>query len=100
MLQNLASIPSFVWLAVAILAAIVYRFIPSDKHMPLYIGLTIKKVGARDVMVPVRIFMMVVVSLSVLAASLYIILSRKFDDGSQKFAYGAVGTIVGHWLKK
>jgi hypothetical protein len=48
----------------------------------------------------VRQFMIVTVSLCVLTASLFIILSRKYDDSAQKWAYGAVGMIAGHWLKR
>lgn len=46
-----------------------------------------------------RIFMEIVVSLTVLASALYIILSGNFDEGSQKWAFGAVGSIIGYWLK-
>jgi hypothetical protein len=43
--------------------------------------------------------MMVVVSIVVLAASLYVILSGNYDDGTQKWSFGAVGSIVGFWIK-
>ena len=42
--------------------------------------------------------MAIVVSIAVLGAGLYVILSRKYPADSHKWAYGAVGTIVGFWL--
>jgi hypothetical protein len=44
--------------------------------------------------------MMVVVSLIVLCSALYIILSRKFDDSAEKWAFGMVGSIVGFWCRR
>jgi hypothetical protein len=43
--------------------------------------------------------MQITVSVIVLAAAVYIILSGKYNDGTQKFAFGAVGTVLGFWLK-
>jgi len=43
--------------------------------------------------------MMVLVSIIVLVSSLYIILSGQYDDGSQKWAFGSVGSIMGFWLR-
>jgi hypothetical protein len=46
---------------------------------------------------PVRRFIMqAVVSLAVLAASLFFILMHRFDPS---WAYGSVGMVVGYWLK-
>ena len=48
----------------------------------------------------VRTSMMVVISVVVLGSSLYVILSGNYnDDGTQKWAFGATGTIMGFWLK-
>ncbi len=44
----------------------------------------------------VRIF----VSLLVVGAALYVILSKGYGDAEQKWAFGAVGTGLGYWLKK
>lgn len=44
-------------------------------------------------------FMPTVVSLSVLVASLYIILSASYGDAQNKWAYGSVGMILGYWLR-
>jgi hypothetical protein len=42
--------------------------------------------------------MAIVVSLVVLGASLFVILSKKYPPESDRWAYGVVGTIVGFWL--
>ena len=39
------------------------------------------------------------VSLTVLVCALYVILSGKYDAGSQKWAFGTVGAIIGFWLR-
>jgi hypothetical protein len=46
----------------------------------------------------VRVTMQVILSLIVLAAALYVILSKKYEDAAQKWAYGAIGMILGFWL--
>ena len=43
-----------------------------------------------------RLMMQAVVSLAVLAASLFIILTHRFDPA---WAYGTLGMVVGYWLK-
>jgi len=43
-----------------------------------------------------RAMMQAIVSLAVLAASLFIILTHRFDPA---WAYGTVGMVVGYWLK-
>jgi hypothetical protein len=42
----------------------------------------------------------IIVSLTVLGISLYVILSGKYNDGTQKWAYGTAGSIIGFWAKK
>ena len=44
--------------------------------------------------------MMVFVSMAVLCSSLFIILSGRYDDASQKWAYASVGSIVGFWCRR
>ena len=39
-----------------------------------------------------------VVSIVVLIAALFVILSGNYADADKKWPYGAVGTIVGYWL--
>lgn len=46
-----------------------------------------------------RLIMQAVISLAVLAACLFIILTRGFDQGAKHWAYGAAGMVVGYWLK-
>ena len=75
-------------LALSLLGMITARFIPRRPVPP-------SPVWGWDP----RTIMMVVVSIVVLASSLYIILSRKYEDDAEKFAYGAIGTIMGYWLK-
>jgi VWFA-related protein len=48
--------------------------------------------------VDTRAAMQVIVSLVVLGAALYVILSKKYPDDVQKWAFGVVGMIVGYWL--
>jgi hypothetical protein len=43
-----------------------------------------------------RLLMQAVVSLAVLGAALFIILTRAFDPD---WAYGSVGMVVGYWVK-
>jgi hypothetical protein len=46
-----------------------------------------------------RAIMQIVVSVLVLAAALYIILSNNYDPKDKHWAYGACGTVLGFWLK-
>lgn len=41
----------------------------------------------------------VVVSLVILAASLFVILQGNYSDATVKWAYGMAGLIVGYWLR-
>jgi hypothetical protein len=43
--------------------------------------------------------MQVIVSLAVLATSLFIILSGRYTPQDQHWAYASVGTVLGYWLK-
>lgn len=47
-----------------------------------------------------RSYMPEVVTVVVLLAALFVILSRGYGDAEQKWAYGAIGTLLGYWLKK
>lgn len=46
-----------------------------------------------------RFIMACLVSLAVLGSALYIILSRAFPESAEKWAFGAVGTVLGFWLR-
>ena len=41
----------------------------------------------------------VAVTTAVLLSGLFVILSKNYDSEQQKWAFGAIGTIVGYWLK-
>lgn len=41
----------------------------------------------------------VIVTVIVLVASLYVILSQKFSDDSSKWAFGMIGLILGYWFR-
>ena len=45
-----------------------------------------------------REVMQIIISLVILGAALYIILSKKYPDDVQKWAFGAIGTVIGYWL--
>lgn len=46
-----------------------------------------------------RLTVATIISGLVLLAALYIILAGKTSSESEKWAFGAVGTIIGYWLK-
>ena len=39
-----------------------------------------------------------VFSVIILGACLYVILSKKYPEGTEKWAYASVGTVLGHWF--
>jgi hypothetical protein len=45
-----------------------------------------------------RLIMAIVVSVAILASALYVVLSQRFGDAAEKWAFGSIGTIVGFWL--
>ena len=51
-----------------------------------------------DVSTPSGI-MQILISVGLLTAALYVILSGKYEPDVQKWAFGIIGTIVGYWLK-
>jgi hypothetical protein len=44
-------------------------------------------------------FVRIGISLIVLGAALYVILSQNFTDESSKWAFGIVGIVLGYWLR-
>ena len=46
-----------------------------------------------------RVRMIHIVTMLLLLASFWIILSNQYDDDVQKWAFGAMGSIVGFWLR-
>ncbi len=43
--------------------------------------------------------MQVLVTLTVLVACLFVVLSDAYDANSKHWAYGTLGTIIGFWLR-
>lgn len=39
-------------------------------------------------------------TLLVILAALFVVLSRSYGDAEQKWAFGAIGTVLGYWLKQ
>ncbi len=39
------------------------------------------------------------ISMILLTAGLYILLSKKYDSQTEKFATGVIGVLIGYWLK-
>ncbi|MCH8942968.1 MAG: hypothetical protein IIA48_11095 [Bacteroidetes bacterium] len=89
---------------IVLLAIVAYRFIRPGKTVNLGLLIpfagTVKRKDETNIEVNVRITMMVLVSFIVLASSVYTILTGTYSDGTQNWAYGSIGTILGFWLKK
>lgn len=47
-----------------------------------------------------RRYTRVLLSVVLLGASIYIILSDTYDDAQEKWAFGTIGSLLGYWLKK
>jgi hypothetical protein len=47
----------------------------------------------------IRLLLCILVSLAVIAASLYVVLSARYDDATRKWAFGALGAQVGYWMR-
>ncbi len=41
----------------------------------------------------------VTISLIVLVAALFVVLSASYDDSFNKWAFGIIGVVVGYWLR-
>lgn len=79
-------------------ALVTYRLLRrKEKHVPRSRGRP--EAVAAPARINVKAIMMVLVSLLVLGSSLFIILSGHYDNESQKWAFGVVGTIIGFWLR-
>lgn len=46
-----------------------------------------------------KLAMQIVVSTALLAASLWVLLSKNYDEAYVKWAIGTIGVIVGYWLR-
>lgn len=95
---------SLIGFVIVLLAIIAYRFIPPDKTVDYQLLIPmagiIKRKNEPFTKVHVRIAVMVIVSIVILAGSLYTILVRTFPDVNQNWAYDSIGTILGFWHKR
>src|SRR5437588_1444930 len=95
---------------ISIIAAASYRFLSTNKEPSPYRKTEIdearaeKGAAAGAVRSPTsrsptsfRERMMMFISIAVLGSALFIILTDRYDTGSQTWAFGAVGSIVGVW---
>ena len=48
---------------------------------------------------PARLVMQIAISAVVLGAGLWVILSGHYDADAERWAAGAIGTVMGYWLK-
>lgn len=53
-----------------------------------------------DSVATAKLVMTFIVTSLVLLCSLFVILAKKYTDADRKWAYGAIGTILGYWLGK
>jgi len=79
--------------ALGVLFFLVYRWLPEGSLPAPVLG------GGGSGLTWSRILMSILVSLAILASGLYIILSQAYGGAEQKWAFGAVGTVVGFWLR-
>lgn len=96
-------------LIVALAGMLAYRLLgaPSQREMGAGAGVQAETTKGRgeapaseDHRAKVRTVMMVVVTVLVLVSGLYVILSKNYDDGTQKWAFASIGAIVGFWLHR
>lgn len=83
--------------ALTVIALVGYRF--TRKKLEIEISSVGIDISSVPIKANSRTIMMIIISLAVLFSSLYIILSGDYDEGSQKWAFGSVGSIIGFWLR-
>lgn len=54
---------------------------------------------SQDIMQLLKPLMMVIITFMLLGAALFVLLSKRFDEPSKRWAFGTIGTILGFWLK-
>jgi hypothetical protein len=79
---------------VGLLYFVVYRFLPDE--IPMF---PIGGYGGSVMIGPSRQLMAMLVSVVVLCAALYVILSNHYGTDTQKWAHGVIGLILGFWLR-
>ena len=81
----------YIAIGIGVLFLVVYRYLPERE--------TLHGATARGAVEWTRVGMAVFVSLIVLGSAVYIVLSKDYGEPSEKWAFGAIGTIVGFWLR-
>jgi hypothetical protein len=56
--------------------------------------------ASADATLSPRFWVKTVITAGVLAVALYIILSQNYSAASEKWSYGAIGIILGYWLRQ
>jgi len=64
------------------------------KILPIYLFTTMRSYIKFIILAGARI----VISMTIIGAALYIVLSRAFPDDYVKWAFGIIGVITGYWL--
>ncbi len=85
-------------LLVTAISLIGYRLIGDRLAKIPFPGFRSKTLGFSDEL-SLKNVVMIIISLAVLGSSLYIILSKGYDEGTMKWAYGVVGSILGFWIR-
>jgi hypothetical protein len=49
--------------------------------------------------VNIALLMSVILTIAVSGTALYVILKGQYSEGAAKWAYGAIGTVLGYWLR-
>ena len=85
----------FFLVTLAVLAG--YAFLPRRRHYQLDPNVPVPASASSGVLS--RVKMIHVITTVFLVASLWIILSSRYDEDVQKWAFGSMGSILGFWLR-
>ena len=86
-------------LFVLLAGRLLIELLPNRRHEFLLPPAAPKLKGQLQATNWIRIAMQTIITIVLLAASLMIIFSGKYDSDHQKWAYGTIGMLVGFWLK-
>jgi ABC-type nickel/cobalt efflux system permease component RcnA len=81
-------------------ARVMGGFSQSDQHQLRHLHSHAQLSSHKDETDKVQMRMALGVTVVIGTAALFVILSKLYDPDSLKWAYGALGTIIGYWLKK
>lgn len=85
--------------SLSVLALLVVRAVPESMVLRLPFAAIVPGDGFPPATVHVKLLMQVVISLAVLYVGLRVILAKSLQQKDKNWAYGAIGTIIGYWLK-